>query len=157
MAKLFNTPVLYLDFDGVVHAYGEAAFSADFSLLPNPRVFAWLPHLTTLLEPHPDVRIIVSSDWARLFGDEALVRLLGPLGQRFVGVVGVRMGRRRDDIENDVALRRLTKWVAIDDDVSIKRPRNERFIWCDPALGLSDSRVQTELSVALGNLCRPQK
>ena len=152
--RVSTTPVLYLDFDGVVHAYGEPAFGEDFSLLANPRLFAWLPHLTVLLEPHPEFRIIVSSDWARLFGDDVLVRLLGPLGPRFAGVVEVHMGRRRVDIENDAALRRLAHWVAIDDDVSVKRPRSRRFVWCDPALGLSDARVRKELSDALVK-CRP--
>ncbi len=146
---LSTTPVLYLDFDGVVHAYGEEAFDENFALLPNPRLFAWLPHLTTLLEPHPGVRIIVSSDWARLFVDDALVRLLGPLGPRFAGVVEIRGGRRRDDIENDAVRRGLTQWVALDDDVSIKRSGRRQLIWCDPARGLSDARVQKELSAVL--------
>jgi hypothetical protein len=40
------------------------------------------------------IRIIVSSDWRRLFDDATLIRLLAPLATRFVGVVerAKRMG-----------------------------------------------------------------
>ncbi len=46
--------------------------------------------------PYSEVQIVVSSDWRRLFGDQALVALLGPsLGQRFIGVVNRYNDRER--------------------------------------------------------------
>ncbi|WP_256095067.1 HAD domain-containing protein [Paraburkholderia nodosa] len=76
-------PVLFLDFDGVLHAYDELALDDNFRLIENPNLFMWCPVLERILAPFPEVRIVVSSDWRRLFDDAALIKLLGPLGARF--------------------------------------------------------------------------
>jgi hypothetical protein len=85
--------LLFLDFDGVLHPVGERAFDENFRLIANPGLFVWRPILEQILVPFPSVRIVVSSDWRRLFDDENLIRLLGPLGNRFAGVV--ETGHRR--------------------------------------------------------------
>ena len=120
-----------------------------FRLLTNAKLFCWLPILADLLAPYPDVRIIVSSDWARLFDDEALAKLLGPLCARFAGIVEVRGQGRRLDIERDVAKRGLTRWIALDDDDSCKRAK--RFIRCNPQFGVSEERVRQRLARTLAN------
>ena len=80
--------VLYIDFDGVLHELGQEAFDEQFNLVRNENLFCWRSILEDLLEPHPSIRIVVSSDWRRLCGDEALRQVLGrDLGHRFVGVV----------------------------------------------------------------------
>lgn len=72
------SPVLFLDFDGVLHGAHEVAVDDDGRVvLDNPRLFEHLPLLTEELAPYPELRIIVSSDWQRLFDDASLVRLLG--------------------------------------------------------------------------------
>ena len=143
--------VLFLDFDGVLHPDGEAALDENFRLLPNPNLFCWKGLLHELLEPHPEVQIIVSSDWRRLFDDENLVRLLGPLGNRFVGIVETLGGPRSQEILGEAARRSIERWVALDDHVSVHEAAKEdyRFIACDPRFGISNPETQKRLSKRL--------
>lgn len=85
------------------------------------------------------MRIIVSSDWRRLFDDATLVRLLGPLGDRFVGVVESYGACRSEEIRMEFRRRRIVHWLAIDDhsSVAIAHAEERRFIVCDSARGLS--------------------
>ncbi len=143
--------VLFLDFDGVLHPDGEAALDENFRLLPNPNLFCWKELLHELLEPHPEVQIIVSSDWRRLFDDESLVRLLGQLGDRFAGVVETLGGPRSQEILGAAARRSIERWAALDDHVSVHEAAKEdcRFIACDPRLGISNPETQKRLSKRL--------
>ena len=147
---------LFVDFDGVIHPYGIEAFDENFKLIANPVLFCWRPILEELLAPHPNVQIIVSSDWRRLFADEALVTLLGPdLGQRFVGVVNRYNNSRAAEIRAEAAQRRLCRWLAIDDHPSVSKARSAgdgRFIVCDSDSGISDVSVQNELRQKLAAL-----
>ena len=68
--------VEFVDFDSVLRPLGEAAFDERFNLIKNANLFCWRSILEDLLEPHPSLMIIVSSDWRRLYDDEILVRLL---------------------------------------------------------------------------------
>ncbi|KXB32610.1 hypothetical protein AT959_02255 [Dechloromonas denitrificans] len=143
---------LYLDFDGVTHRLGEAAVDDGFRLLDNPNLFLWLPILETLLEPYPTVRIVVSSDWRRLFDDDALKQLLRPsLASRFVGVVEVIETSRANEIQIDAERRGLASWVALDDHPTVieASQTDPRYIACDSATGLSNPRVQRQLQCYL--------
>jgi len=146
-----NRAVLFLDFDGVLHPDGEAALDENFRLLPNANLFCWLKILNEILEPHPDVQIVVSSDWRRLFDDENLVRLLGPLGGRFAGVVETLESPRSQEILGEAARRSIERWVALDDHASVHEAAKEdcRFIACDPRLGVSNPETQKALSKRL--------
>ena len=145
--------VLYLDFDGVLHPFGEPALGDDFGLLPNPNLFRWLPILESLLSGHPDVRIIVSSDWHRLFDDATLKRLLGPVGGRFHGVIEAVGKSRASEILADAKKRGLKDWIAIDDHPTVRDASLSdcRFVACDPATGIGDPGVQWVLSVILSS------
>lgn len=146
-----NRAVLFLDFDGVLHPDGEAALDENFRLLPNANLFCWLKILNEILEPHPDVQIVVSSDWRRFFDDENLVRLLGPLGSRFAGVVETLGSPRSQEILGEAARRSIERWVALDDHVSVHEAAKEdcRFIACDPRLGVSKPETQKALCKGL--------
>lgn len=149
-------PVLFLDFDGVLHGAQEAALDEDCRVvLDNPRLFEHVPLLAAELAPYPDMRIVVSSDWQRLFDDASLVRLLGPLGPRFVGATNIRAETRAHAILRCAERLMLTRWLALDDHESVvEASRTDlRFIACPPGLGISDFRVlktlRTRLAMAL--------
>lgn len=148
--------VLFVDFDGVLHAADEPALDSAGRLLPNPHLFAWLPLLDAILAPYPDVAIIVSSDWRRLLDDANLVRVLGPLGPRFAGVIETWGATRAAEILEDVRRRRLMHWLALDDHPSVAKAseRDERFIACAPDKGLSAPTVQAVLRSRLAALPR---
>lgn len=138
------TKVLFLDFDGVLHPDGSEAIDERGRLIDNPVLFCWLPILADILDPYPAVRIIVSSDWRRLFDDAALIRLLGPLGTRFAGVVERITPPRAQEILHDALQRGLSDWIALDDHKSVQAAArtDPRFIACAPATGITDEAVQ---------------
>ena len=148
---------LFVDFDGVLHPFGIEALDENFELIANPTLFCWRPVLEELLAPHPEVRIIVSSDWRRLFTDSVLVTLLGrDLGQRFFGVVNRYNESRAAEILAEVTQRRLRRWLAIDDHQTVfeaRRAGDERFIPCDPALGITGTTAKSELRSKLAIVC----
>lgn len=151
-----NDLVLFLDFDGVLHPLGEPALGDNFELLPNPDLFCWRHHLESVLAPYPDVRIMVSSDWRRLFDDAKLVELLGPvLASRFAGVVEVNRPSRAEEVLAEADRRGLRCWLALDDHTSVKAAAeagDDRFIVCRPDSGLSDPAVKALLACRLAEL-----
>ncbi|WP_233887957.1 HAD domain-containing protein [Paraburkholderia flagellata] len=142
-------PILFLDLDGVLHPLGEIALDGNGQLARYPTLFRWRPIPETLLDPFPEVRIVVSSDWRRLFDDPSLVQLLGPLGTRFDGVVQAYGPSRMDEILTEVKHRNVTRWLALDDHLSVVNAAasDTRLIPCDAATGLSSSSVQQSLHV----------
>lgn len=139
--------VLFTDFDGVLHAADEPALDGAGRLRANAKLFVWLPILVNILQPYPEVQIVISSDWRRLLDDENLRRVLGPLGPRFAGIVETWGVSRADEILTEVRRRRLTRWLALDDHPSVASAsrRDARFIACAPDTGMSAVEVQSAL------------
>jgi hypothetical protein len=146
--------ILFSDFDGVFHAADDAVLDDTGRIVSNERLFVWLPILVDILEPYPEVRIVVSSDWRRRLDDENLKRVLGPLGARFAGIVETWGASRADEILTEVRRRKLTHWLAIDDhpSVMIASRRDARFIPCMPDTGLSAPAVQSALGRRLAEV-----
>lgn len=146
--------VLFTDFDGVLHAADEPALDGAGHLRANTNLFVWLPILVDILQPYPEVQIVVSSDWRRLLDDDNLRRVLGPLGARFVGVVETWAASRADEILTEARRRSLTHWLAIDDhpSVAIASRRDARFIACAPDTGLSAVEIQAALRARLATI-----
>ncbi len=121
--------VLYLDFDGPLHHHEVYWYSARGPVLEAPaphRLFQHIPLLETVLAPHPDVKIVLSTSWVKFYGFRGAARKLSPsLRQRVIGATFHRgMDRREFDhlsrgyqILGDVARRAPAVWVALDDDV----------------------------------------
>ena len=143
--------ILFLDFDGVLHSVDEPALDDYFKYNGNPNLFQWIRFLDHALAPYPDVRIIVSSDWRRLFGDDELIQFLGPVGHRFIGVVEQYGPTRAAEIMREAKLRGITHWVAVDDHVTVALASvcDDRFVVCDPKNGLSEETVQLTLAKTL--------
>lgn len=139
--------VLFTDFDGVLHAADEPVLDGAGRLRANTNLFVWLPILVDILQPYPEVQIVISSDWRRLLDDDNLRRVLGPLGARFAGIVETWGVSRADEILTEVRRRRLTRWLAIDDHPSVASAsrRDAHFIACAPDSGLSGVDVQAAL------------
>ncbi|KKB69385.1 hypothetical protein BBMA_3915 [Burkholderia pseudomallei MSHR1079] len=148
--------VLFTDFDGVLHAADEPALDSNGRPIANERLFAWLPILADILEPYPQVRLVVSSDWRRLLDDENLRLVLGPLGSRFAGIVETWGTSRADEILAEVRRRNLTHWLAVDDHPSVLgvSRRDSRFIPCEPDAGLSAPAVQAMLRKRLAEVLK---
>lgn len=146
--------VVFLDFDGVLHPVGEPALGEEFRLVSNPRLFCYLPYLIDALLPYPEVRIVVSSDWRRLFDDDTLRGCLGAAGDRFAGVVETYGGTRAEEIYAEVTRRGLVRWLALDNHPSVREGSmtDARFIACDPLMGLGNTKTQADLRKKLSQI-----
>lgn len=169
MTAFIEPPVLYLDYDGVLHPADVRVTAAEPR---QPRVYQGsrptshplFEHVTLLercLEPFPDVKIILATSWVRVLGYEYTVQQLPPaLRERVVGTVwqGPLLEHpprtRYDAIQTDADARGLTRWLALDDDVEgwpdghrkhLIAPNNAWY-------GLSEPDVADELAEALALL-----
>ncbi len=140
---------LYLDFDGVMHSPNV------FQSAGKGAVFEHLPILAAILAPHPAVKIVLSTSWAKQWGLEVTTRRLGLLGDRVVG--STFHGRfvhpgdfdlmpRGMQVWRDVEYRQPDRWVALDDD-SDGWPEfcRDHLVCCDPDRGLRCPATQEHL------------
>lgn len=169
--------MLYLDFDGVLHHedvcmstkrglfFGGNALSHGVRNAHTHRLFEHAPLLVALLDPYPDVQIVLSTSWVRWRGyAHARARLPVELARRCVGATFHRhMNRdafqqlsRGFQIWLDVERRLPSNWLAIDDDHSDWPDWcRDRLVRCDDDWGISDPAVHAtlkgKLHLAFGN------
>jgi hypothetical protein len=169
-------PILYLDFDGVLHpadvrvtdAEPERARVYKAGQPTDHPLFEHAQMLERILEPFPDVRIVLATLWARMMGFEFAVKQLPPsLRARTIGTVwqGSLLEyppwSRYDVIQTDADERGLEQWLALDDDLD-NWPEDKLHLVVAPTHywdALSQTGVAEELSEALELLCvgRPLK
>ncbi len=170
-----STYVLYLDFDGVLHH--EAVYVSpkrgiyiDPKVAPGAMLFEWAPLLIEALDPHPEVRIVLSTSWCRQPGySRAKQRLPFPLRERVIGgtfhrrVHGADQWGRQTFAETtralqilaDVSRRKPKDWLAIDDDVDgWPIEYLDRLVPCDGSLGLSSPATLQTLKRKLDTMMK---
>lgn len=170
------TAVLYLDFDGVLHPADVRVTDAEperarVYLRGQPTdhpLFEHVPLLESILEPFPDVKIVLATLWARMMGLEFAAHQLPPsLRSRIIGTVwqGSLLEyppwSRYDVIQTDADERGLDQWLALDDDLNCW-PEDKLHLVVAPTHywdALAQPGVAEELSEALELLCtgRPLK
>lgn len=153
--------ILYLDFDGVLHHENVVVHPRKgiYIAVPdaNRRLFEWAPILEQLLEPHPDVGIVLSTSWVRVRGFRFAKSQLSPvLQERIVGATYHRRHMRQEDfllmprgvqIVDDVSRRRPSSWFALDDDhKGWPSPYREKLILTNGEVGLSDPDTQSAIA-----------
>lgn len=123
--------LLFLDFDGVLHAEGE---------LPFTRV----PLVERYLLALPELEMVISSSWRYEHSLHQLRSFFTPaLRPRIVGTTpvhpdGLGPGGRRREIEDFLAQERADAWVALDDMAALFAPGDPHLIWVDPRQGFTD-------------------
>lgn len=163
-------PILYLDYDGVLHPADVRVTREEPT---RPRVydgnrptdhplFEHAALLERILQPYPDVRISLCTSWVRMLGYEFAVQQLPPrLQARVVGTIwqGFLLQfpprTRHDAIATDVDERGVQRWLALDDDTD-GWPDEQRYRLIAPNSswqGLSQPGRAEELSAALTLLC----
>lgn len=139
--------LLFLDFDGVLHGYGEPAFLHT-------------PKFENLLLEFPEVEVVFSTSWRLLFSlDQLRLRFAEPLRQRFIGVLP---DLSRPDPDEPHYVRDLRHyeiqafyarrpnlsgraWLALEDERRHFPIDCPNVVWCDPGLGLETPGVLKEL------------
>jgi len=139
--------VLFLEFDGVLHPFSATARFAPVAPLKRAVQDAWLFRwawiLDDLLDGHPDVGIVVHSNWRLLAPDDELQSFLGPLAPRFAGTTAP--GPRWDSIARVVQENHLHDFKILDALPHAFPPGLPELIICDPEAGLQALSVQRQL------------
>lgn len=163
---LLSPPLIYLDFDGVLHPVDVWHLTDQGPTLgPSSlghRLFEHALLLATLLAPHPEVRLVLSTSWVRAYGLEAATaRLPEALRERVVGATfdpdrdgpGFGSVGRGYQVIEDVQRRRPRHWVALDDD-GRDWPDEcaEQLILTDSMFGLGAESAQSALESWLAGL-----
>ncbi|BCL93392.1 hypothetical protein MAFF211479_30930 [Ralstonia solanacearum] len=129
---------------------------APVLLAEGSQLFEHAQRLVDLLEPYPDLRVVLSTSWVKVFGfDEALARLPSSLRSRVVGTTYEYCSdiqewmelSRFDQVMRYVAGKSVPSWLALEDDNNCWPEFLERNLVCpNPRLGLGEPRVQQELA-----------
>lgn len=159
--------ILYLDYDGVLHADQVYRTKKGIVLHGDGTLFEHAQILVALLEPHPEVRIVLSTSWVRELGfTQAKKRLPQELHARVIGAtyhsdferedyVGKSWNNltRFEQIAQHITRNKVTDWIAVDNDC-FGWPTNlrHRLILTDDDLGLLERAAQQKLTDALVNL-----
>ncbi|BAL23496.1 HAD domain-containing protein [Azoarcus sp. KH32C] len=157
-------PVLYLDYDGVLHPDEVYRVGNQVVLrMDGFALFEWSSIIESLIAPYPELQIVLSTSWVPVFGfDNALVRLPDALQRRVVGATWHlhdpgrwRYLTRFEQILGDVQQHRHHRWLAVDDD-GIGWPDEARanLVLTDSLLGLGVVSAQQELAEKLEALHR---
>lgn len=154
--------VLYLDYDGVLHHEDVwrhprkglyfGAEGAGHTLFENVGLLA------QLLDPYPDVFIVLSTSWvSSLRYSHAASKLPQSLRRRVIGATfHTRMNHdafasltRAQQVLEDVQRRQPSAWAAVDDALGWPIESLPHFIPSDPATGIADPKVTRDFETKL--------
>jgi hypothetical protein len=140
--------VIFADYDGVFHPVSDLHwFSMGLPVdtcIQRGRLFRWTWILHEILEPHPDVRIVVHSSWRLLHPEERVKSLLGPLSERVVHVIS-REYDRSNGIAAYIAENGVDDYIILDDRPDWFAPGTLGLVGCDSETGIYDERVRMQL------------
>nr|WP_173267153.1 HAD domain-containing protein [Pseudomonas sp. LM8] len=161
--------IVFLDFDGVLHP--DAVYlrlNGQVELRAEGALFMWADRLAEALQPHPGVRIVLSTSWVRNIGfHRARKALPADLADRVVGATWHSvMGKGWPDYipwDNQTRFEQIAAylsrlpapvpWLAIDDDDrGWPDAQRSNLVHTDGMLGLSAADVQAELISRLQRL-----
>lgn len=120
--------VVYVDYDGCLHhgeVYWKKNVGAYIKAEPRYTLFQHVALLEELIEPFPQVRIVLSTSWVVRYGYwKAKKRLPAGLQSRCIGATysyAIKGNAwhdlpRGEQVTRDAEKRQLTRWFALDDD-----------------------------------------
>lgn len=159
--------LLYLDYDGVLHhenVWWHARIGPYMRAPDEYKLFQHLPLLESVLAPYPQVKIILSTSWARHYSCAKAAKNLGPnlRARVLTATFERRMNHdafdalpRGQQVLNDVQKRQPKGWLALDDDADCWPPESEgHFIQTDKTDGISHPEVLQKIKAALEQLCK---
>lgn len=162
MSDFINLPILFLDYDGVLHP-DEVYDTKEFGLIlnaPGMHLFEYVGHLEEILNEYPDVHIVLSTSWVRAFGfDEAKSYLPESIQGRVIGGTFHRresllggwssdwpMYTRYQQIQQWLSRKFVASWVALDNDaVGWPADKADFLVHTDDWKGLSEEASKQRL------------
>ncbi|WP_049765675.1 HAD domain-containing protein [Rhodoferax ferrireducens] len=141
--------LLFLDFDGVMHA------------VDDPHLFGHEEHLARVLTDFPTVEIVISSAWRKTNTLANMKKFfLTDLRARVVGVTPVfRIGEANTSVTPGARYHEIQRylaascdpgrpWIALDDDPVFFPPGCAELVLCDPKFGFGPG-AEVRLRAAL--------
>lgn len=157
-------PVLYLDYDGVLH-HENVLWHPRRGAYSGPPGFVLFEHaglLDELLAPFPQVGIVLSTSWVRLYGcSKTAKRLPASLRSRVLGATfHSEMNEsifsslpRGQQVLRDVERRQPSGWLALDDtDEGWPQEVRAQVLITDESLGIAAPGMADQIANALGRL-----
>lgn len=163
--------ILFLDYDGVLHPDDAYLVNGRPVLQTEGTLFMWAPILMDLLQPYPDLKIVLSTSWVQVLGfTRARDFLPSNLRSRVIGGTWhSAMGRhsegshrlhsnwfvqasRYEQIARYVsrAGAQVVHWIALDDDTDgWDENLLSRLVVANGDLGLSSINTQSDLRAKL--------
>lgn len=156
-------PVLFLAFDGCLHAEGTRHVDGEPKLHGEKHtLFEHTGLLARLLEPYPEVRIVLSTPWSRIHGLERAREFLpAELRTRVVGTTHEFCGdfvewaelTEFDQIMRYVDGHGIRTWLALScDKYYWPEAFRKNRIWVYSRVGLGEDRARVELAEKLKQL-----
>lgn len=162
-----NQPILYLDFDGVLHHHEVYAKNkTPYMREPGHELFEWVKILDDTLNKVQGLQIVLSTSWVRHLRYDFSVKQLPESIQslciggtwhthmNYDGGWGMYHGghsywdqmTRYQQIQMDVNSRKVTNWIAIDDNIEGWATKdNDKIIVCNPEIGISEHGKKEEI------------
>lgn len=158
--------LLYLDYDGVLHHQNCLWHPKIGAYLSTPNGFVLFQHaelLEQLIEPYPQVKIVLSTSWVLQYGCSKAAKNLRPgLRSRVIGATYHSNMRKHEfsalprgqQVWSDVVKRKPRNWLAIDD-VHEGWPEHSlpNFVATHKQDGISGPEVLAEFQKKLGKMC----
>jgi hypothetical protein len=158
---------LFLDYDGVLHADDVYRTKKGIALKSGGALFEHAHVLAAAIEPHPEVKIVLSTSWVRELGFSRAKKYLSEVLQarvrgstyhtgyeadEFIGTPWTSL-TRYEQIARHVARHNLTNWLAVDNDnEGWPESLAHRLVHTDGWLGLGDPAAQICLATVLKDL-----
>lgn len=164
--------ILFLDYDGVLHPDAAYLVRGRPELRADGELFMWAGHLVDVLASAPQIRIVLSTSWAReLRFARARDYLPAELRPMVIGATwhsGMAtddehrpLGRdtwwdaatRYQQIRRYVDRAGITEWIAVDDQPEGWADADrDKLVATDSNLGLSAPSARARLAAAVGNM-----
>ena len=141
-----NTPVLFLDIDGVLHPSGIATQQPDGNV-SGERLFRWLPKFLEALSQFPTVKVVLHSTWRYCFQNEAHLRnnLPKELSDIILETTDVTVMSRYASIEAYIKTKNLCKYLILDDEANAFPYKLKELVICRANQGLSRQSTYNRL------------
>lgn len=156
---------VYLDYDGTLHhgeVYWKKNVGAYIKADARYTLFQHASLLESLLEPFPQVRLVLSTSWVVRYGYWKAKKRLPPglqsrcIGSTFSYAIKGNAWHdlpRGEQVSRDAEKRQLKDWFALDDDAAgWPSATRSNLIQTDYQEGISPSAVRYAISARLASL-----